>query len=95
MLIHDRKKSDWNPPVLKAVASKGEGVEEIIEAINQHNNTITGNKLKHFLLAEKAYKLIQNSRMKDIDKSDLASTIKNRLSESGFNVYQFVRNYSE
>jgi len=32
----DMKEGDWLPPILKAVASKGEGVEELLDTIEKH-----------------------------------------------------------
>ena len=31
-----RKPGDWRPPVVKAVASRGEGTDEVIEALDKH-----------------------------------------------------------
>lgn len=91
-LLHLRKHANWNPSVLKAVASKGEGVNELLEKINLHVNT--GLNLKrNYLLAEKAYRLIQNRRMKDISKTELQNSIEKELNTEGFNLYEFVKKY--
>src|SRR6476660_1235871 len=36
LALADRPDDAWRQPILKTVASKGEGVEEVVEAINQH-----------------------------------------------------------
>ncbi|HLC82840.1 MAG TPA: methylmalonyl Co-A mutase-associated GTPase MeaB, partial [Bacteroidia bacterium] len=34
-LVHSKMASDWNIPVIKGIATKGEGVDELIEAIDK------------------------------------------------------------
>ena len=34
--LSEREAGDWRPPVLKAVASRGEGVDELVEEIGKH-----------------------------------------------------------
>ena len=79
-----------NPiPVLKTIASQKTGIDELYKAILNpiHHN----DERKSWLLAEKAFQLIQKKRMNDIDKNDL----KNKIEEAGdeFNLYRFVKNY--
>lgn len=69
-LVHSRKKSDWTPPVILASATNKEGTKEIINKIDERTKQ-THNDKKVFLLTEKAYKLIQNNRMKNIDKKKI------------------------
>jgi LAO/AO transport system kinase len=89
-LVHSKPLNDWSIPVIKAVATKHEGIDELIDAINKHH--IVGvNTKRAYLLAEKAYRLIQNKRMKDISKQDLKSEIEQELVKPDFNLYRFVR----
>ena len=89
-ILHSKKNSEWAIPVIKAVATKGEGVEEIVKKINEHQK-ITSNKKRSYLLAEKAYRLIQHKRMKDINKSDLVKKIEKAIDKTDFNLYAFVK----
>jgi LAO/AO transport system kinase len=89
-LVHSKIASDWNIPVIKAVATKGEGVDELIEAINKHH-TIGVNSKRPYLLAEKAYRLIQNTKMKGVSKQDLQKQIEVEMKKKDFNLYKFVR----
>lgn len=74
-------------PVIKTIASQKEGVEELKEKItNLHSHQNEERKL--WLLAEKAYQLIRNKRMKDISKQELKERIGKE--KDGFNLYQFV-----
>jgi len=89
-MVHSKMASDWNIPVIKGIATKGEGVEELIEAIDKHNK-VGANTKRSYLLAEKAYRLIQNKKMKGVSKQDLQKQIDNELKKKDFNLYAFVR----
>ncbi len=75
-------------PVIKTAAHRSEGIEELIEAIDSHS--YARNHKKPFLLAEKAWKLIQNDRMKDIDKKKLQADLEKACKNSDFNLYSFI-----
>lgn len=88
-LVHSRPRKDWSIPVIKAVATKHEGIDELIEAIDKHQ--LAGVNMKRpYLLAEKAYRLIQNSKMKGVSKKALQQQIETELKKSDFNLYRFV-----
>lgn len=74
-------------PVLKTVATKGEGIAELQEAIQQCLTSSLRNQLKNRLLAEKAYHLIREKRMQSISKEALEKEIKQA---TNFNLYQFL-----
>ncbi|MEJ7778037.1 MAG: methylmalonyl Co-A mutase-associated GTPase MeaB [Daejeonella sp.] len=75
-------------PVIKTVAHCAEGVGDLIHAIEAHSDI--ANHKKPFLLAEKAWKLIQIHRMKDIDKNKLQADLEKAYKNSDFNLYSFV-----
>lgn len=77
--------------VLKTVASKREGITELMNTINKLLILPLPEEKKLKLLTEKAYFLIQQKRMKDIDRTVLMQKIKEGL--SSFNLYRFVRDY--
>lgn len=89
-LVHSKALSDWSIPVIKGIATKGEGVDELIDAINKHSIAIVNTK-RSYLLAEKAYRLIQNDKMKGILKSDLKKQIEDAMKKEDFNLYSFVK----
>jgi LAO/AO transport system kinase len=77
--------------VIKTIASQKEGIKELYAAINE-NLKQSGKNTKHFwLLAEKAYYLIQQKRLKDINKAALQESIKKEGAD--FNLYRFIKNY--
>jgi LAO/AO transport system kinase len=89
-LVHSKPQSNWNIPIIKAVAIKDEGVNELIAAIEKHQ-VVKENKKRIFLLVEKAFRLIQNQKMKNISKKNLQEKIETELKKSDFNLYRFVR----
>jgi LAO/AO transport system kinase len=79
-------------PVVKTIAAQKQGIEELWQALVS-SLQITKNSDRHFwLLAEKAWHLIQQRRMQDVDKAQL----KALLTDAGknVNIYQFIKNYS-
>ncbi len=90
-MVHSKEATAWNIPVIKAIATKGEGVEELIETIDKHNK-IGVNTKRSYLFAEKAYRLIQNKKMTGVSKSDLKDRIEEALKNKDFNLYTFVKN---
>ncbi len=90
-ILSHSKASDWEIPVVKCVASQYIGIDELINVIEQHAHFISTNaERKIHLLTEKAYQLIQQKRMKNVSKIELYELIKNKMTESDFNVYQVV-----
>ena len=79
-------------PIFKTVADKNEGITELCEWMLQPNKAL--NTRKEYLLAEKAFKLIQNNRMKDIDRNDLVNKLKIHLSDKDFNIYTFIEDWT-
>ena len=88
-IIH--QKEDIHAPVFKTIASQGIGIEEVVDFITSAPNH--KNKRKELLLAEKAYKIIQQKRMSDVDKKKLQHDLAKALSVQGFNLYSFVEGY--
>lgn len=77
-------------PVVKTIATQKEGIKELMEIIlHQLQKAHTSDK-KFWLLAEKAFQLIQQKRMKDIDKSLLKKEIETTWQKGNFNLYKFI-----
>lgn len=76
--------------IVKTIALQKEGVAELFEKIMQHQQLVQQTDRKYWLLAEKAYYLVQQHRMKDINKAAL----KKELEKSGEkNLYRFIKKY--
>lgn len=80
-------------PVIKTVASQKQGIEELLNAINKKADGVTkeNNNKRSWLLAEKAYHLIQHKRMADVDKENLKRLID--AAGSKFNLYHFIEQF--
>ncbi|MEP6596624.1 MAG: methylmalonyl Co-A mutase-associated GTPase MeaB [Ginsengibacter sp.] len=76
-------------PILKTVATEKKGIEELKEKILQHL-TLASSEKKYWLLAEKAYQIIQNNKMKNVDKKMLKEKIMNSDPDK-FNLYEFIK----
>ncbi len=79
-------------PVVKTVAATGEGIELLATEVIRHQQASRSNGRRTWLLAEKAWQLIQHSRMKDISKKGLAEAIA-ETNEAEFNLYVFVQKF--
>jgi LAO/AO transport system kinase len=77
--------------VIKTIASQKEGIKELLEKIIQHQQIIQTTERKYWLLAEKAYHLIQQKRMKDIDKKQLKNALETNHER---NLYRFIQQFS-
>lgn len=77
--------------IIKTAASQKVGIKDLMEGIAICLKSHVANKRKVWLLAEKAYYLIQQKRMAGINKEDL----KNKIDAEGnsFNLYQFIKKY--
>ena len=82
-------------PVIKTIATEKTGVDELIKKIEWHENLSETNNKKINLLAEKAYQLIQQKRMNDINKKEILSAINNIYKNADFNLYRFVENFEK
>lgn len=78
--------------VVKTIAHHREGIDALADAITQVLQLGTANERRSWLLAEKAWHLIQQQRMKDLSKAQLKQAITESL-HNDFNLYQFVRQY--
>lgn len=82
-------------PVVKTIASQKEGVEQLLNIILHELQKSHITDKKFWLLAEKAYWLIEQQRMKDIHKNELAEQIRHYFQQSKtFNLYRFVSEFT-
>jgi LAO/AO transport system kinase len=75
-------------PIIKTVASSGDGIAALYEAIKSNAEHEEVNEKKIWLLTEKAWHLIQQKRMQDISKQELYKEIE--TGTKPFNLYRFV-----
>jgi len=81
-------------PILQTVATRGEGVAELATILEELQRTAVNDEKRSWLLAEKAYQLIQRKRMKDVSRPALQQQISKALQQHDFNLYRFVAKQS-
>lgn len=77
-------------PIIKTVATTGQGVADLYEALLQKNAV---RKNEAALLADRAWTMISNHRMKNLSRQTLMQAIEQNLQKKDWNFYQFVSNY--
>lgn len=80
-------------PVVKTTASQKEGIEALANIIDHLLQKAHLSDKRFWLLAEKAWQLIQQKRMKWVDKADLKAAIEKIYPSQHFNLYAFIENY--
>jgi LAO/AO transport system kinase len=78
-------------PVIKTIASQKKGIDELLKTITGSFNIVKGKEKRNWLLAEKAFHLIQQKKMMAIDKA----VLKQKIEAAGpdFNLYAFIKKY--
>ena len=77
-------------PVVKTIASQKEGVKELMDIILHQLQKSHLTDRTFWLLAERAYYLIEQKRMKDIDKAVLKKEVEAAWHRGNFNLYKFI-----
>jgi LAO/AO transport system kinase len=94
--LHSMLRPDKNnmseTPIIKTVASRREGVNELKAKVYELGKNRTNDR-KHLLLTEKIYHLIGNRKMKHISKSELRTSVESALKSGDFNLYKFLQPY--
>jgi LAO/AO transport system kinase len=75
---------------VQTIAAQNIGVSELWSLIQQYLSSGNYNAQKSRLLAEKVYYLIEQARMKDIDKNALQAAIEAKMKEEDFNLYKLA-----
>ena len=92
-ILRHKEGSSWIPKIVKTVATRSEGAEELYEIILQHQQEGIPNSRKAFLYAEKAWRLIQQLRMKNLNRAELQKQVEKEISSGKFQLYRFVENF--
>ena len=92
MLAPSFTRQEQEVSIVKTSASNKTGIGQLLDAIIKLLANPSTNKRKAWLLTEKAYQLIQQKRMKNIDKAQLKKNIESAGDQ--FNLYHFVNGFS-
>lgn len=77
-------------PILKTAAAQQSGIVELYGVLKKLLTQEKDDEKHIWLLAEKAYQLIQQRRMHDVSRAALAGQLKR---ETDFNIYRFVQRF--
>lgn len=77
-------------PIVKTVASQKEGVTALLDIITHQLQKSHLSDKTFWLLAERAYYLIEQKRMKGVDKKILKKEIEAIYQKGNFNLYKFI-----
>lgn len=92
-MLHEKDADESVASVVKTVASRGEGIDELVDAVKLQLTHGGNNSHRDLLLAEKAFRLIQTERMKSVDKKELLESLRAKINSDDFNLYQFIEKY--
>jgi LAO/AO transport system kinase len=79
--------------VIKTIAHQREGIHHLADAIQTVVTALETNQRKYWLLAEKAWHLIQMHRMKGLTKAQLKKEIEDAAAAGELNLYSFVKRF--
>lgn len=78
-------------PVVKTVASQKQGIDELVTILLHQLQKAHLTDRKFWLLAERAYYLIQQQKMKGIDKGAMMQEIEAAYRNGNFNLYSYTK----
>jgi LAO/AO transport system kinase len=93
-LVHAKSALVWQVPVLKCIASKNEGIQELVEQIQKHSLFNADNlERKIHLYTNRVMQLIVHQKTSTIDIMELKKKIEKRIKENTFNLLAIVSEY--
>jgi LAO/AO transport system kinase len=91
MMRHSPSHKDEYPAIIKTIASKKEGINELVNAISTHQAQKSLPAKRSWLLTERAFHLVQQHKMKGYEKERIKADIDRALAQGDFNLFKFVR----
>lgn len=77
-------------PIIKTIATEKKGIRELMEAIMAGLRKEKSNERRLSLLAEKAWQLVVQKKMKNVSKTEVKERIRAAHHDTDFNLYRFV-----
>lgn len=90
MLAPSFSRTQQEIPVLKTIAAQKEGITELAAVLEEKLAAPATHERTFWLLAERAYYLIEKKRMKDVDKQQLKQEIEAAYRAGNFNLYRYI-----
>jgi LAO/AO transport system kinase len=92
-LIHERFIRKWQIPVVKTIATENVGIVNLQQVIEQYFTEKHNPEKKLQLITDKAFRLIQQRRMKGFDKATFKVELEQNYQQPAFNLYQLIKKY--
>lgn len=92
-LLHGSQTHSADREVIKTVAHTGEGIAELVQAISRFQHSEITTRRKSQLLAMKAWKIISQNRMRDINRELLIQNVESELKSGKFQLYRFCAGF--
>jgi LAO/AO transport system kinase len=92
-MLHEKSQEDNFALVVKTIASENVGTMELMDALKFKEQHHQIKNKKGLLLAEKAFRLIQTEKMKNINKKELIELIEKEKVSADFNLYKTIEKY--
>ena len=80
-------------PIFKCVATTGEGVPALHAVIEQKLTETVASEKKVTLLADKAWQLIRERKMRGVDRKMMEDRIREELNKGGMRLFRFIEQY--
>lgn len=94
ILVHERATDGKETPVIKTIAIRQKGIDELAQAIETYFAEQNAHPEKRLhLLTEKCWQLIQTHRMKNLKRQEIKEALQAALQQKDFNLYRFSENY--
>ena len=77
-------------PIIKTIASEKTGIAELLDLILHQLQKSHLTDKRFWLLAERAYYLIETRRMKGVNKNELKKEIEKQHQKGNFNLYKYI-----
>jgi len=71
---------EWTPPILKTVATKGEGIGELWTEINRHSEFLAGNQSEYY---RRLNRLKRKLELIDLVKQGVVNAVLKKMEETG------------
>jgi LAO/AO transport system kinase len=85
--------TDHRVSIVRTIAAQKKGMEELLVKIEESLRQGQNPDKKYRLLADRAYYLICQKRMKDIDRGEISKKIMQQMRDGEFNLYKFIGSY--
>ncbi len=80
-------------PIIKTIAEKKEGIEDLRVAIENDKQQFHSEDRKLWLLTQRAMQIIQRKKMKEIDPVRIKEAIQQQLAAGNFNLFKLASKY--